>query len=227
MNNILIVEDESLVALEISNYIKELGYNVVGIAASADRAIELVENKSVDLILMDVYLKGEKDGIEAASKIRQEHHIPVIYISAFSDDETLERAIATNPISYLTKPFNRKELQVAIKIALNRKRRREDNEKKLYRGDIIFDDDFSFDTKKRALIYNGEIIHLTKQEQRLLELLIEYKNNIVTVYDMENYLWPDKESNENTRRALVSRLRAKLNYKFIETIHSMGYRLKI
>jgi DNA-binding response OmpR family regulator len=75
------------------------------------------------------------------------------------------------------------------------------------------------------LILNGAVIHLTKQEKKLLLLLLEFKNSVVSIYKIENELWPNKETNENTRRALISRLRAKLNYKFIETVHSEGYRL--
>jgi len=227
MKNILIVEDESLVALEISSFIELLGYETVGIASSAEKAYAVLKQKSVDLILMDVLIKGDIDGVTLAANIRKTANIPLIYISAFSDDETLERAIETNPIAYLTKPFNRKELQVAIKIALNRARRKSDRSEPLREGDIRFDDEFSFDTKREELIQSGESIHLTKQEKKLLLLLLEFKNSIVSIYDIENELWPDKASNENTRRALVSRLRAKLNYKYIETIHSEGYKLHI
>ena len=141
MKNILIVEDESLVALEISGFVKELGYEVAGIASSADKALQIVTKKSIDLILMDVYIKGKTDGVSSAAEIRKIDKIPLIYISAFSDDEMLERVIVTNPIGYLTKPFNRKELKVAIKIALNRKRRKSDNEDEIYRGDILLDDE--------------------------------------------------------------------------------------
>jgi len=226
MKSILIVEDESIVALEIASFIKELGFEVVGIASSADKAYKFVAEKSVDLILMDVYIKGDEDGILCAQTVRKTKQIPIIYISAFSDDETLDRAILTNPISYLTKPFNRQELKVAIKIALNRSRRKDDK-LMLRKGDVVFDEEFSFDTLNSDLIMLGEVVHLTKQEKQLLSYLVGSKNNIVNVYEFENELWPDKESNENRRRALVARLRAKLNYKFLETIHSVGYRLNI
>jgi len=227
MKDILIIEDESLVALEISGYIKELGYDVIGIAASALKAFDILEKQNADLILMDVYIKGNMDGVDLAAEIRKSKNIPVIYISAFSDDDTLDRAILTNPIAYLSKPFNRSELKMAIKIALNRKRRKSDTASKLRRGDICFDDDFSFDTATEELILEGEVIHLTKQEKKLLLLLLEFKNSVISIYEIENELWPNKEANENTRRALISRLRAKLNYKFLETVHSEGYKLHL
>ena len=219
--SLLIVEDESIVALEISVYAKELGYSVTAMVSSAKKALEEINSKLIDLVLMDVSIKGDVDGISCAEEIKKFQDIPIIYISAFSDDETLHRAIETNPSAYLIKPFNKKELKVAMSIATN------SFSVSSKVGDIVFDREFSFDTQNSELLMRGEIVHLTKKEKLFLSLLLESKNNIVTFYEMENYLWEDKESNENTRRALVSRLRAKLNYKFLETIHSIGYRISI
>jgi len=221
MKNVLIVEDESLVALEISSFVNEQGFTACCIASSAQKAYDIIEKESIDLILMDIHIKGDVDGIECAKEIRKRRDIPLIYISAFSDDITLERAIETEPNAYLTKPFNRRELKVAMKIATK------DISKVLNRGEIIFDNEFSYDSANSDLIMLGEIVHLTKQEKLLLSLLVTSKNSVVSIYELENYIWPGKESNENTRRALISRLRSKLKYKFLETIHSIGYRINI
>jgi DNA-binding response OmpR family regulator len=182
VKNILIVEDDSLVALEISGFLEELGYGVAGVAPSAVKAFEILEQKDVDLVLMDVCIKWDMDGVSLAQEIRKSKNIPLIYISAFSDDETLDRAILTHPIAYLSKPFNRNELKIAIKIALNRKRRKSDADHELRKGDLVFDSDFSFDTSKEELILNGAVIHLTKQEKKLLLLLLEFKNSVVSIY---------------------------------------------
>ena len=221
MNKVLIVEDESIVALEIANYIRGLGYEVLDFVVNAKDAMAIVKMEDIDLILMDVYIKGDVDGIACAKSIKELKNIPIIYISAFSDDETLERAIATEPSSYLVKPFNRKELKVAMRIATKR------YDKKIRVGDVIFDKEFSFNQETKELIYLGESIHLTKQEQMLLMLLVSNKNNILSIYTLENTIWPFKDNNENTRRSLIRRVRAKLNYKFLETLHSIGYRLNI
>lgn len=221
MNKVLIVEDESIVALEIANYIRGLGYEVLDFVVNAKDAMAIVKMEDIDLILMDVYIKGDIDGIACAKSIKELKNIPIIYISAFSDDETLERAIATEPSSYLVKPFNRKELKVAMRIATKR------YDKKIRVGDVIFDKEFSFNQETQELIYLGESIHLTKQEQMLLMLLVSNKNNILSIYTLENTIWPFKDNNENTRRSLIRRVRAKLNYKFLETLHSIGYRLNI
>ncbi len=221
LKNILIVEDESIVALELSGYVETLGFKVAGIASSADQAYKILQKHEIDLILMDIYIKGKVDGISCAKEIKKSRDISLIYISAFSDDETLQRAIETDPSSYLIKPLNRMELKVAMRIAIK------NSSDSFARGNIIFDSEFSFDTANSELILHGESIHITKQEKVLLSLLLASKNSIVSIYEIENHLWPDKQSNENTRRALVSRLRSKLKYKFLETIHSIGYRINI
>ena len=221
LKNVLIVEDESIVALEIASYIKELGFNVVSIESNAKKALDVVMQNSIDIILMDVHIKGDDDGITCAGNIKKEKDIPLIYISAFDDDTTLCRAVETKPSSYLIKPFNRTELKVAMSIALKK------DGDTLRKGDLIFDKEFSYDTRDEELIFLGENIHLTKQEKHLLSLLVTSRNTIISIYALENLLWPDKESNENTRRALVSRLRAKLKYNFLETVHGIGYRINI
>ena len=221
MKNIVIIEDESIVAMEIAGFVKGLGYKVVATFSNAAACLALLKKEVVDLILMDVYIEGDMDGIACAAAIQSWQNIPIIYISAFSDDETLERAIKTKPSAYLVKPFNREELRVAMKIALSHAQEHQ------RRGDVIFDEEFSFDTQRDELLHNTQSVHLTKKELELLKLFLNTKNSVLSLYEIENEIWPDKESNENTRRALISRLRAKLNYKFIETIHSIGYKLHI
>ena len=219
---VLIVEDESIVALEISSYVKSLGYEVVGTTSNADDAVRLALAKKPDVILMDVRLKGDEDGISAANRIMDKENISIIYITAFSDDESIERAVETNPAAYLTKPFNRKELAAALKIAI--KRSELQGEYTLV-GDLKINDEFSFDFESRQLICCGEYIHLTRKEQDLLSLLLEAKKRIVDIYTIENRLWPEKIPNENTRRGLILRLRSKLKHQFIETVSGQGYRL--
>lgn len=219
MKKILIVEDESLVALDISESIISLGYRSVGTASNFDAAIELVNKNRPDLVLMDICLKGEKDGIEVASTIKAKFDIPVIYITALNSEEDIQRAVLTNPSAYLIKPFDMKSLQIAIKIALNH-----NGNNSSLKGDMQLDDEFSYDTSTKQLILNGEFVGLTKKESNLLELFLDNANSIVDLYLIENYIWPDKNANLSTLRALVSRLRVKLKYKFIETVPSIGYR---
>jgi len=114
---ILVVEDEFLVAADIEESLLSLGYNVQNTIATGKGALAEVENKLPDLILMDIALKGEMTGIEAANIIRQKHDVPIIFLTANADVSTIEKAKISLPYGYIIKPFSEKELQTNIEIA--------------------------------------------------------------------------------------------------------------
>jgi PAS domain S-box-containing protein len=115
---ILIVEDNAIIARETSERLQRLGYTVTGIASRGSDAIENARTNRPDLILMDINLKGEMDGIEAVGKIAEFSDAPVIYLTAYSDDATLQRAMLTKPVAYLIKPFKERELYSNIEMAI-------------------------------------------------------------------------------------------------------------
>jgi diguanylate cyclase (GGDEF)-like protein/PAS domain S-box-containing protein len=115
---ILIVEDEGLIARDIENMLKNAGYEVCGLAQSGQEAIEKAESCQPDLILMDIILQGDMDGIRAAEIIRERYDLPVIYMTAHTDETTLQRAKLTEPLGYTLKPVEQKELMTVIEVAL-------------------------------------------------------------------------------------------------------------
>ncbi|GAB4276922.1 MAG: hypothetical protein Kow0080_27580 [Candidatus Promineifilaceae bacterium] len=117
---ILVVEDEGIVALDIQSRLRQLGYVVPKFVMSGEEAVTAVSQVKPDLMLMDIKLKGVMDGIDTAVKIRQQHNIPVIFLTAFADEPTLERAKAAEPYGYLLKPFQERELLATIRMALYR-----------------------------------------------------------------------------------------------------------
>jgi len=121
-DKILIVEDERITAEDLKNTLQNLGYEVSGIASSAESFYNCIQQDLPDLVLMDIYLKGDKDGIQLAEEIKEKHRIPVIYLTAFSDTHILERAKATEPFGYILKPFQERELHSNIEMALHKNR---------------------------------------------------------------------------------------------------------
>ena len=115
---ILVVEDESIVAEDIRRTLQHMGYSVPSIVASGEKAIKEVEKNNPDLVLMDIMLPGKMDGIEAAEQIHSRFNIPVVYLTAYSDEKFIERAKITEPFGYIIKPFKKRELQINIEIAL-------------------------------------------------------------------------------------------------------------
>src|SRR5579864_4358845 len=119
---IVIVEDEGLIAADLQGRLEKAGYQVPGIAASGGEALEVIRAQSPDLILMDIRLAGELDGIQVADKVRQEFDIPVVYLTAYEDRETLQRASETQAYGYIKKPIAAASLQGSIEMALSKHR---------------------------------------------------------------------------------------------------------
>jgi PAS domain S-box-containing protein len=117
---LLVVEDEALVAEEIRDRLERLKVEVVAVADTGEQAIRLVGEAAPDLVLMDIRLKGELDGIEAAAVIRERFDVPVVYLTAHSDLSTLDRAMQGSPFGYVLKPFQEKDLRIAIASAVSR-----------------------------------------------------------------------------------------------------------
>ena len=112
--NIVVVEDEGIVSIDIRNMLTRMGYSISGVAFSGSEAVTIAESSPCDLILMDIGLKGELDGIEAARKISRKFSIPIIFLTGFADKDTLERAQEINPSGYILKPIQEEELRNAI-----------------------------------------------------------------------------------------------------------------
>jgi PAS domain S-box-containing protein len=119
---ILVVEDNIIVAMDLQNTLTKLGYTVPAVVSSGEEAITKVEENNPDLVLMDINLYGKMDGIEAASKIHTFSDTPIIYLTAYTDEKTLERARITETYGYILKPFKERELQINIEIAFYKNR---------------------------------------------------------------------------------------------------------
>ena len=116
--HILIVEDEGILAMEVSDSLEEEGYYVVGIASNGRKALDIFQRNRVDLILCDITIKGDWDGIDTVRHLTSERPVPVVYLTALSDRETLVRAKQTYPAAYLNKPYQLAGLRTAIEVAI-------------------------------------------------------------------------------------------------------------
>jgi len=117
---ILIVEDEKIVALDLKRRLTKLGYQITGMAASGDKALTLINQELPSIVLMDIHIQGSADGIEVAAMLQKIHSIPIIYLTAYSEEKTLARAKTTKPYGYLLKPFSDRELHIIIQVSLER-----------------------------------------------------------------------------------------------------------
>ena len=215
---VMIVEDESLVAMEIAEAVKAFGFEVVATCEDDLCALKTALERKPDLILMDIRIKGERDGIAVSAEILHHYDPSLVFLTAFSDEKHIERAVVLNPLGYLVKPIRMAELTALLKMA-------DLQHGETLKGDLILDARFSIESATGMLIKEGRYVSLTKKERQFLRLLVKRKEGIVSIYEMELSLWPDKTPNDSTRRSLVNRLRVKLDNRFLETVHAEGYRL--
>lgn len=117
--HVLIIEDELIVALDLATGLEKDGYIVAGIADNYEEARTIFTEKTVDILLMDIHIKGEKDGIETAVELLQQKNVPVIFITAYSDPQTVERVKSTAPAAFLTKPYSLDNVRIAIELAIH------------------------------------------------------------------------------------------------------------
>lgn len=185
---VLIVEDEAIIALELQKQLESMGYHVTSLAASGEEAVLMAQEGNPDLVLMDITLSGKMSGIEAARKIRTSNSIPVIYLTAHSNEETLKRATETEPYGYLIKPVGNNELHNAIEITLIKHRADKqllEHQEKLTR---LVEDRTSELTSAIDLLKN-EILERRKTEDSLRESerryreLFNYMSSGITVYE--------------------------------------------
>ena len=169
-NSIIIVEDELLVAQDIKLTLERMGYAVPAIASRGEDALRVIADIQPALVLMDIHLAGEMDGITAAQAIVAEHDIPVVYLTAFADNATLERAKETSPFGYIVKPFNDQTLRITIEIAIQKhligKIERESDKKLRDLVQYSSDGILLTDTQGNITIWNERMCEITGIETK-------------------------------------------------------------
>jgi two-component system, LytTR family, response regulator LytT len=172
--NVLVVEDESIVSKDIQHSLKKLGYNIVGSSATAEKAIELAKSEHPDVVLMDIMLKGEMNGIKAADEIRKSCAIPVIFLTAYADESTLSKAKVTEPYGYILKPFKEIDLHTTIEMAIYKHGREQEIVKQ---RDLLFSLVENKDANEQGYVFvksNSKLVKLKNEDIYYIEALKDY-----------------------------------------------------
>ena len=170
--NVLVVEDESIVAKDIQQSLIRLGYNVIGTASTGEKAISLAEEFRPDIVLMDIMLKGSINGIEAAAEIKAKLGTPVIFLTAYADEGTLAKAKVTEPYGYIIKPFKEIDLHTSIEMALYKHKKESEI---LKEREILYSIVENKDSKDFIFVKsNSRLIKLNTKEIYYIEALKDY-----------------------------------------------------
>ena len=216
--NILIVEDEVDIREGVSEYLSEVGYNVIS-AEDGMQAIEIFNKNKFDLVILDIMLP-KANGFVVLNKIRQESNVPVIMLTAMSDDYTQIMSFDEKADDYITKPFSIIVLHKRIEALLRRGVKVSENKKWCY-GDIEIDFE-GYSARK-----NGENIDLKPKEIKLIELLLKYEGKVLTRAQILDNLWNIEESpNDRVIDVYIKNIRKKLLLDCIVTVKGIGYKFE-
>lgn len=223
MAKILVVEDEPIVAKDIQSTLKKLGHDVVGWGMNEASTYALVETHKPDIVFMDINLEEDVDGIDIAEALRYDNQeLKIIYLTAYADEKTIDRAVKTTPSGYIVKPFNRRDIDITLKIALQEN----SNTSNETRVNEHIGMDYYYNQATKSLFYKEIPIALTASELKLFTICLEHRGQIVPHDVIDEAIWPNKSVTESTRRGLHFRLRTKLNNNLFETVIGVGCRIK-
>lgn len=245
MSKILIVEDEIITIDYLEIILRKHGHMIFDIAQSGEDALDKVNSNALpDLILMDISLEGELNGIETAKILTRKFDIPIIFLTALSDKESLEDAKEAMPYGYIIKPFDENKIIPMIEMVLYRTKQESKSSERIKKNEthikvlqqklenytqdeksIIEIGGFLFDVNTASLYYENSEIKLTRNEKKLITLLLKQLNQVVSIDTIEHYIWPEESVKDNTLRTLIWRLRKKVGDSFIENCNSMGYKI--
>lgn len=228
---VLVVEDEGTVAVELADTLREFGYAVPAVADCATEALDAMAAHEIDIVLMDIGLAGETDGIEAAEMIADSSHVPVVYTTAYSDSDTVERVKRTAPFGYLVKPIDPNTLHSTIQIALAQSRRVEMLTSTVdsgQSGSTLEESGLVLDTRSRTILFGGERIQLTPTESSLLEYLMTNKGRVCSREEIIRNVWaghPHVSTNsvDVYVRYLRKKLRLDSDSELIASVRGRGY----
>lgn len=219
---ILVVEDELIVNLNLQDIFSELGILISDYVDTAEKALRLLGNKTYDLIIMDINIKGPVDGIRLSKEIVKKYKIPIVFMTSYYDAETIEQASEVSPYGYITKPFTPVDIKLALTVAHGLCKREKRETVPLQETDRVFiNRDYTYFREEEVLYYKDKALRLSKYQTKLLNILIRNINHTVSAETLTYEIWGDTDIAESSLRTLIYSFRKK--YPDIP-IHNNGWR---
>ena len=210
--SILLVEDEGLIARDLEDALTRLGYRVSGIASEGTEAIAMARELHPQLVVMDVSLRGDVDGIEAACAIQEDAPVPVIFLTGHSDTETLQRAVLTGPLGYLIKPFQEDDLRCAIEVAIHKhradveRRQREEHLRRSAENLSLIDELTQLKNRRGFFELGGQALKGARRDEHTMALFFMDLNGLKRINDTLGHMMGD-EALRDTAEVLRSTFR--------------------
>lgn len=191
---VFIVEDEFAIAMDMELRLSQMGYQVLGTADNYQDLLSFLSHTLPDVLLMDIHIKGDKNGIDTAKELHKQYDIPIIFVTAFADSKTFQEAVKTHPFGYLTKPFKDADLQFAIEIALQKYKDLHQQEDYKSILNLYFDKGvIVFDYELNIVFFNDNAIKLLKEQDLRNKKITVFIPNILSFLNRPEPVWYNLE----------------------------------
>jgi len=221
--SLMIVEDEVLTRHFLQSVAEKLGIRVLGTCNNGADLLEKLSVERPEMILMDINILGPIDGLQTVRQIYRQHPVPIIFITAYADSDTLSEAMSLSPYGFIAKPVTPKQLEIALNLACVRCR-----ENGLRIQDILsLPEGFAYRKSSATLLKNGDAVRLSKRERLLLQLLTEHPGIPVPFTELETVLWPESAPGPDALPSLIKRFRQKTSKELIVNLYGDGYTLRL
>lgn len=227
--DILIVEDEIILAMALEIKLKKMGFNVSGISTSPNKAISHVQNHFPDIVIVDINLNSTKTGIDVANYIWKNFNIPIIFLTSYYNDNILKKAMESEPYAYLIKPCRASEIKVAINTVIHKHRYffKEMNTATPIKNKILLiSESLKFDREKSELYFKNKVFKLSKNEIKLFNLLTKEAGEIISFTTIFSYIWREDVYDLSKLRSMIYRLKIRLGENPFENLYEAGYKVK-
>lgn len=218
---ILLIEDETIISKNLKIVFENFGYEVVDIVTTSEDALEAAYHNQIDIVISDIEIRGLVDGIETCKILQNTYNLPIIFTTAYNDEEKIQRASEiVNMVGYLIKPIRIDELNSMIKIAalkygISKK------------GNLLdINEYYKYDMDSKILYEGNETIELTRNENLLLSLLLNTNEKVLSYDTIKEAIWNNSKSSDVSRRQLIYRLKSKLDKIEILSLKGEGIYIK-
>jgi len=218
MINILILEDDLYISHDLKQIVDSLEGYCGFIASDLPTALKIAQNNAIQIVLADIHIKGDVDGIDTAYMLQNIYQCKVIFLTSFNDEDTLNKAIKVDFSGYILKPFRENELTTKLKLCVLKS--------SIPIVNLKINDAYYFNQKQQQLFKNDEFIELTLKEKQLFLLLFYTRGKVVPFYYIDEIIWQENLVNDTTRRQLFHRLKQKLPELSFKSVKYLGYMLE-
>ena len=226
-NSVLIVEDEIIAMQYLKGILQSFNIDFIFEAKNAKDAEHIINLVKIDLVFMDINIQGVIDGIECAKRLNQSYFLPIAFTTAHNDSETIKETSQTNIFGYLSKPFDEKDVEIALSIVnklLQNSKTKHINQNRII---VTLDSQYTYDLDTKTLFINQIPLKLTKKEIDILYLFCTNINNNISYNSLKELIWNSKDISNSTIRDTISRIKKKTPNLNIENIINFGYVLKV